>query len=479
MPVIKVFSEDHTSRAVEVPNDITARDICQLFVLKNHCVDDHSWTLFEQLSHLGIERTIEDHELVIDVQSNWGMDSSSRLCFRKNYAKYEFFKRPLDFFPEHMVCVSRETNDTMTHFQLIQTFLDSNTCPEICGYLHAREQGKKSWKKLYFVLRRSGLYFSSKGTSKVCQKAAAFIHCSTYLYRTLKPFAFSCTLHLPALNAHFCRFTCSLSISLSTKEPRHLQFLAEFSDSDIYTLQSARKSYGAPTDYGFCIKPTKSDSPQDLKVLCADEERLRICWVTAMRLFKKYGMQLYQNFLEPHQKQKVSPMRSISENSLVAMDFSGQKSRVIENPSEALTVAVEEGLSWRRKSCPRLVSHGSPSAGRRPRSNPAIHRAQPWFHSSISRDEAHRLIVQQGLVDGVFLLRESQSNPRTFVLSMCHRQRVKHFQILPVESEGELFFSLDDGQTHFTDLLQLVEFYQLNSGVLPCKLKHQCSRVTL
>uniref|UniRef100_A0A8C9T845 Growth factor receptor bound protein 14 n=1 Tax=Scleropages formosus TaxID=113540 RepID=A0A8C9T845_SCLFO len=417
LQVIKVFSEDHTSRAVEVPNDITARDICQLFVLKNHCVDDHSWTLFEQLSHLGIERTIEDHELVIDVQSNWGMDSSSRLCFRKNYAKYEFFKRPLDFFPEHMVCVSRETNDTMTHFQLIQTFLDSNTCPEICGYLHAREQGKKSWKKLYFVLRRSGLYFSSKGTSK---------------------------------------------------EPRHLQFLAEFSDSDIYTLQSARKSYGAPTDYGFCIKPTKSDSPQDLKVLCADEERLRICWVTAMRLFK-YGMQLYQNFLEPHQKQKVSPMRSISENSLVAMDFSGQKSRVIENPSEALTVAVEEGLSWRVRS-------GGPHALL---SLAAIHRAQPWFHSSISRDEAHRLIVQQGLVDGVFLLRESQSNPRTFVLSMCHRQRVKHFQILPVESEGELFFSLDDGQTHFTDLLQLVEFYQLNRGVLPCKLKHQCSRVTL
>lgn len=29
------------------------------------------------------------------------------------------------------------------------------------------------------------------------------------------------------------------------------------------------------------------------------------------------------------------------------MDFSGQKSRVIENPSEALSVAVEEGLSWR------------------------------------------------------------------------------------------------------------------------------------
>jgi len=38
------------------------------------------------------------------------------------------------------------------------------------------------------------------------------------------------------------------------KEPRHLQFIAEFSDSDVYTLLSAKKVYGAPTDYGFCVK---------------------------------------------------------------------------------------------------------------------------------------------------------------------------------------------------------------------------------
>lgn len=41
------------------------------------------------------ERIIEDHESVLEVQSNWGMDSDSRLYFRKNYAKYEFFKKPL------------------------------------------------------------------------------------------------------------------------------------------------------------------------------------------------------------------------------------------------------------------------------------------------------------------------------------------------------------------------------------------------
>uniref|UniRef100_A0A668AZ92 Growth factor receptor bound protein 14 n=1 Tax=Myripristis murdjan TaxID=586833 RepID=A0A668AZ92_9TELE len=407
--VIKVYNEDNTSRAVEVPSDITARDICQLFVLKSHCIDDHSWTLSEHLSHLGIERTIEDHESVMEVLSGWGMDTDSRLYFRKNYAKYEFFKKPLDFFPDHMVSISSETNGMMNHSQLIQTFLNSSTCPEVHGHLHAKEQGKKSWKKFYFVLRRSGLYFSNKGTSKV-------------------------------------------------SKPNLL----------IYVLLSIYPIYFL----------SKCNSARDLKLLCADDEQTRTCWVTAMRLLK-HGMQLYQNFIQPHQKQKASPMRSISENSLVAMDFSGQKSRVIENPSEALSVAVEEGLSWRRKSCHRLSSHGSPSTSQSSVLSIALHLAQPWFHSRLSRDEAHRLITQQGLIDGVFLLRDSQSNPKTFVLSLCHMQRIKHFQILPVDDEGELFYSLDDGHTRFTDLIQLVEFYQLNRGVLPCKLKHHCARITL
>lgn len=34
----------------------------------------------------------------------------------------------------------------------------------------------------------------------------------------------------------------------------------------------------------------------------------------------------------------------------------------------------------------------------------AIHMAQPWFHSKLSRDEAHKLITQHGLIDGYFLL---------------------------------------------------------------------------
>ena len=38
-------------------------------------------------------------------------------------------------------------------------------------------------------------------------------------------------------------------------------------------------------------------------------------------------------------------------------------------------------------------------------------------------------------------------------------------------------YSLDGGYTKFTDLLQLVEFYQVNPGGLPTRLKHYVSRL--
>lgn len=56
-----------------------------------------------------------------------------------------------------------------------QTFLKSSSCPEIHGHLHAKELTRKSWKKLYFILRRSGLYFSNKGTSKVRRNTCFFL----------------------------------------------------------------------------------------------------------------------------------------------------------------------------------------------------------------------------------------------------------------------------------------------------------------
>lgn len=56
---------------------------------------------------------------------------------------------------------------------LQQNFLNSSSSPEIQGFLHVKELGRKSWRKLYVCLRRSGLYCSTKGASKVGFKATA------------------------------------------------------------------------------------------------------------------------------------------------------------------------------------------------------------------------------------------------------------------------------------------------------------------
>ncbi|XP_029445580.1 growth factor receptor-bound protein 10 isoform X2 [Rhinatrema bivittatum] len=428
--VVKVYSEDGTSKVVEILEDMTARDLCQLLVYKSHCVDDNSWSLVEHHPHLGLERCLEDHESVIQAQSMMG--SESKFLFRKNYAKYDIFKNPMNYFPEHMVAWCQQSNGGVSQSQLLQNFLNASSCPEIQGFLYVKELGRKSWKKLFVCLRRSGLYCSTKGTSK---------------------------------------------------EPRHLQLIADLEDNNIFLLVTCRKLYSSPTDYGFCIKPNRGrNEAKELKLLCAEDEQSRTCWMTAYRLLK-YGMLLYQNYRIPQQTKTLhsnftAPVRSVSENSLVAMDFSGQTGRVIENPAEAHSAAMEEGYSWRKRSS-RLNLLGSQSPLHSNTLNTVIHKTQSWFHGNISREESQRLVKQQGLVDGLFLLREGQSNPKAFVLTLCHNQKIKHFQILPHDENGQLFFSLDDGSTRFSDLIQLVEFHQLNRGVLPCKLKHHCIRVSL
>uniref|UniRef100_A0A8C6GU87 Growth factor receptor bound protein 10 n=2 Tax=Mus TaxID=862507 RepID=A0A8C6GU87_MUSSI len=424
---VKVFSEDGTSKVVEILTDMTARDLCQLLVYKSHCVDDNSWTLVEHHPQLGLERCLEDHEIVVQVEST--MPSESKFLFRKNYAKYEFFKNPVNFFPDQMVNWCQQSNGGQA--QLLQNFLNTSSCPEIQGFLQVKEVGRKSWKKLYVCLRRSGLYYSTKGTSK---------------------------------------------------EPRHLQLLADLEESSIFYLIAGKKQYNAPNEHGMCIKPNKAKTEmKELRLLCAEDEQIRTCWMTAFRLLK-YGMLLYQNYRIPQRKGLPppfnAPMRSVSENSLVAMDFSGQIGRVIDNPAEAQSAALEEGHAWRKRST-RMNILSSQSPLHPSTLNAVIHRTQHWFHGRISREESHRIIKQQGLVDGLFLLRDSQSNPKAFVLTLCHHQKIKNFQILPCEDDGQTFFTLDDGNTKFSDLIQLVDFYQLNKGVLPCKLKHHCIRVAL
>ncbi|NXA57626.1 GRB7 protein, partial [Nothocercus julius] len=271
--VVKVFSEDGACRALAAAAGTTARQLCEMLVQRAQALHDHSWALVELHPHLALgerprhgggtaggrgpprrpaepppppaERCLEDHEAVLEVQDAWAPGADSRFVFRKNFAKYELFRSNGSLFPEVMVSSCLEANKSMAHSELIQNFLNSGSCPEVQGFLQLREPGRKVWKRFHFSLRRSGLYYSTKGTSK---------------------------------------------------DPRHLQYFADLTESNIYYVTQGKKHYGAPTEFGFCIKPSKVRSgTKGLKLLCSEDEQSRTCWMAAFRLFK-YGMQLYRNY---------------------------------------------------------------------------------------------------------------------------------------------------------------------------------------
>nr|XP_057922296.1 growth factor receptor-bound protein 7 [Doryrhamphus excisus]XP_057922297.1 growth factor receptor-bound protein 7 [Doryrhamphus excisus] len=429
--LVKVFGEDSYGRSLWVGAGATARDVCQMLVQTAHCSDQENWALLEVHPDLGLERCLEDHEAVLEVQASWPLKGDTRLVFCKNYAKYEFFRKPTLFFPTTMISDSSDVSRGMTPSQLIQNLLQSGACPEIQGFLHVKEPNRKAWKRVYFFLRRSGLYCSTKGSSK---------------------------------------------------EPRHLQYVADLQDLNVHNVVNARKLYAAPADFTFCIKPSKRPVRlQDLKILCADSEQTRTCWTSAFRLFK-YGKQLQCNYQRSKSSRRsldgtnLGDGKAKSEASLVAMDFSGNAGgRVLQNPTEVRSAEREEGQAWRRRealrySLPNLSSASRPSA---------VHVTQPWFHGGVSRKEAQRLIEKQGLIDGMFLIRESQQHAQCFVLSLCYQLSTKHYLIIPCEDGGRKYLTMDDGATLFMDLLQLVEFHQANRGILPVCLKHPCVCVAL
>ncbi|NWV19626.1 GRB7 protein, partial [Origma solitaria] len=452
--VVKVFGEDGACRSLEVSAGTTARQLCETLVRRTRALHDHSWALVELHQHLALERCLEDHESVVEVQSSWAPGADSRFVFRKNFAKYELFKSNASLFPEVMVSSCLEANKSMAHSELIQNFLNSGSCPEVQGFLQLREAGRKVWKRFHFSLRRSGLYYSTKGTSK---------------------------------------------------DPRHLQYFADLTESNIYYVTQGKKLYGTPTEFGFCIKPHKVRSGvKGLKLLCSEDEQSRSCWMAAFRLFK-YGMQLYRNYQQAQARLSQppwigpTPLRSVSDNALVAMDFSGCTGRVIENPNEVLTAALEEAQAWRKKTTHRYslpaACHSSPLsagemgvsaqqgslpwAGGPPEPDAplptAIHRTQPWFHGRISREDTQQLIGRQGLVDGYGTLGWGARGS----WGSWGGQRTPGRYRSPGEEEGRLYFTMDDGQTRFADLIQLVEFHQINRGILPCKLRHYCTCVAL
>lgn len=264
----------------------------------------------------------------------------------------------------------------------------------------------------------------------------------------------------------------------------HLLKYADITEHFIYTTVNAKNQLKAPTEWGICLRPsgfdtTDDEEPKSLRCLACDSLSTRSGWVIGMRL-AKYGKQIRENYRAFKNKQNESlntleynsytvPNESV--RSRVAMDFTGSVGRIVEDPTEAKAIEIAEGYAWKRRWRPSLRTP-LPSSFRQFESG--VHLNQPWFHRGLTRDQATALVSQEGQPDGIFLVRESRSNPGAYVLTYKHGMKIYHTQITPIlnEKRKNYVYSLDNGETKFYDLLQLVEFYQLNVGCLPTRLTH-------
>ncbi|XP_010130198.1 PREDICTED: amyloid beta A4 precursor protein-binding family B member 1-interacting protein-like, partial [Buceros rhinoceros silvestris] len=117
--------------------------------------------------------------------------------------------------------------------------------PELEGALFLKEDGKKSWKRRYFLLRASGIYYVPKGKTKTSRDLACFI---------------------------------------------------QFENMNVYYGSQHKVKYKAPTDHCFVLKhPQIQKESQYIKYLCCDDQATLHRWVTGIRI-AKYGKTLYDNY---------------------------------------------------------------------------------------------------------------------------------------------------------------------------------------
>ncbi|XP_075789917.1 ras-associated and pleckstrin homology domains-containing protein 1 isoform X2 [Pelodiscus sinensis] len=244
--VIRVHMSDDSSKTMMVDERQTVRQVLDNLMDKSHCGYSLDWSLVETVSELQMERIFEDHENLVENLLNWTRDSQNKLVFVERIEKYALFKNPQNY-----LLGNKETSemaDRNKEVLLEECFCGSSvTVPEIEGVLWLKDDGKKSWKKRYFLLRASGIYYVPKGKAKVSRDLVCF-------------------LQLDHVN--------------------------------VYYGQDYRNKYKAPTDYCLVLKhPQIQKKSQYIKYLCCDDVRTLHQWINGIRI-AKYGKQLYVNYQE-------------------------------------------------------------------------------------------------------------------------------------------------------------------------------------
>ncbi|KAJ7373835.1 hypothetical protein OS493_009157 [Desmophyllum pertusum] len=96
-------------------------------------------------------------------------------------------------------------------------------------------------------------------------------------------------------------------------------------------------------------------------------------------------------------------------------------------------------------------------------------KSEDWFFGPIKRVDAEKMLLMHG-ESGSFLIRESESKPGDFSLSLRDGEIVKHYRIRSMDSGG--FYIAH--RAKFGTLSELVEHYRENADGLVIKLNKPC-----
>ncbi|XP_048866219.1 amyloid beta A4 precursor protein-binding family B member 1-interacting protein-like [Brienomyrus brachyistius] len=244
--VIKVVMNDGSSKALMVDEKQAVRDVLDSLFEKTHCQASVDWTLYETNPILQIERVLEDHEFLVEGLSAWTRDSENKILFLERPDKYAVFKDPQNFYLwKKSKQILKDANQKEKDVLLMENFSGPSVIvPDLEGILYLKEDGKKSWKRRYFLLRASGIYYVPKGKTKTSCDLASFI---------------------------------------------------QFDNVNVYYGMDYKNKHKAPTDFCFVLKhPQIQKDSNYIKYLCCEDKSSLDLWVTSIRV-AKYGVTLFDN----------------------------------------------------------------------------------------------------------------------------------------------------------------------------------------
>ncbi|NXL06648.1 KSYK kinase, partial [Mesembrinibis cayennensis] len=102
--------------------------------------------------------------------------------------------------------------------------------------------------------------------------------------------------------------------------------------------------------------------------------------------------------------------------------------------------------------------------------NPANHL--PYFFGNITREEAEEYLMQGGVSDGLYLLRQSRNYLGGFALSLAHGRKVHHYTI---ERELSGSYAIAGGKSHASPA-ELVNYHSEEADGLICLLRKPFNR---